>query len=181
MKSNEHFEGYAFALLELSIENKAIQKYRKQAILLMNEFEQFPKYIKILESNLLDIKLKKELLVKSFGTKIDKIIYNFLFLLMDKNKIRYVTKIFSLYVNHINKMSNIHEGIIYSRIELSSSNIKKIVTKISKQLGWQITLTNIIDEAIIAGFKIKISDIIIDWTLNNQLKQMKQTIIEGNN
>lgn len=180
MINKTHYEGYSFALLELSIKSNKMKAMKQQAEMLITVFETQPEYLKLLSSYDIDFPTKEKLLTKAFKKKIDTILYRILFILIQKNRINSIINILSLYVNQINKINQTHEGVIYSVEELSSEEILKIEKTTEKRLGHKVVLTNIIDATITAGFKIIINDIVIDATILNQLEMMKQEIIKNN-
>ena len=181
MLSKMHYEGYSFALLELARTNKKVNEFKIQAEKLIYFFKKYPLYIKLLNSYEINFSEKEKLLEKAFGNELDIIIYRLIFILIQKNKVNGIINILNSYVHQINKVNECYNGIIYSKIKLTSKEIKDIQNTTAKKLNQDITLTNEIDEKIIAGFKIIINDIVIDDTITNHLRMMKKHIIKNNN
>ncbi len=179
MISKAHYEGYSFALTEIAEQENKNQKFKEQAQLLLDVFAQEPRYLKLLGSYDISFETKEELLTQAFKKKIDPVIYKMMFILIKKNRILNIPNILKLFINEINKKHEIHKGIIYSSVKLTKNEISKIQEKTAKQLKKKITLTNIIDNKIIAGFKIIIDDVIIDATILNQLEELKNELINN--
>jgi F-type H+-transporting ATPase subunit delta len=181
MINKTHYEGYSFALLELANENNKTQVFKMQAEILINVFQQEPTYLKLLGSYDIDFEVKEKLLNDVFKNKLDTVIHRMLLILIKKNKINSIVNILNLYINEINRIDKTYKGIIYSSDKLTSKEVLAIEEKTAKQLKHEVSLRNVIDKAIIAGFKIIINDIVIDATIINQLKMMKQEIIKNDN
>jgi len=75
-----------------------------------------------------------------------------------------------------------HKGIVpvtlISATTLSKESKDKILSKI--KISGQIELTELIDEKLIGGFVVRIGDIQIDASVNNQLKKLKLDLITNN-
>lgn len=179
MISKSHYEGYSFALTEIANQENKNQEFKEQAQLLLDLFAKEPKYLKLLGSYDITFKTKEKLLKEAFTNKIDPVIYKMLFILIKKNRIFNIQNILKLFINEINKKHEIHKGIIYSSKQLTNDEIHKIQEKTAKKLNKKIILTNIIDRNIIAGFKIIIDDVVIDATILNQLKELKNELINN--
>jgi F-type H+-transporting ATPase subunit delta len=80
------------------------------------------------------------------------------------------------------KLVKDHKGIVpvtlISASALTKESKDKILSKI--KVSGQIELTEVIDANLIGGFVVRIGDIQIDASVNNQLKKLKLDLITNN-
>lgn len=69
-------------------------------------------------------------------------------------------------------------GLIYSVTPLTSEQIAALTAVLTTHLGHPITLTNVLDERLIGGFRIDIHGKIFDASLLNQLSTLKQRLLK---
>lgn len=68
-------------------------------------------------------------------------------------------------------------ALISAPIKLSSTQLKSVQSILSTQLKREIRVKANVDSSIIAGFKINVAGKIIDATVNQRLKALKEKII----
>ena len=71
---------------------------------------------------------------------------------------------------------NIKNGVVYTTLNLTDSQIKAMEEKVSSILNANVTLTNKLDSSLIGGFKIQVEDYILDDSIKNQLYKLKESI-----
>ena len=105
-------------------------------------------------------------------------ILNFLKLLVDKSRFNLSIDIFKEFNSLANDYRGIKEGILYVATSLDEAKVKAIEAKITKKIGKNVELTQIVDESLIGGFKVVISDLVIDNSIKNKLESLKNDLVE---
>ncbi len=175
----ENIKGYALALLDLAIEEKKLDKYKKEIIIIMEVLKENPTYLKILESKNIDQVKKLDLATKTFQKITEKSLKNYILLLIEKNKINILLASFEKFISFVNDKNNIFEGVVYSVVKLKPSEIKTIENKTSKTLGYKVVLKNKIDVHLISGIKVLVNGEVIDNSIETQIELLKQQLLEG--
>ena len=175
------YSHYADALLSLAKEEKKVLEYKLALIDIedyLNTHDEVKKYI---ESYFINFDSKVEiidLIAKEF--QLDNLA-NFIKVIVKKHRFLIFDKIVKEYIEIANLELNILEGYVYSTIELSSEDMKKLERAISNKLHQEVELKNRIDESLIGGVKIVISDHVYDGSLKAKLQSLKLSLKERRN
>lgn len=172
------YKSYAVALFELANEAKQLEFYQEETKAISNILKDNKEFIELLNNQFVNKDDKKELLDKVFKNKIDNMILNFLKLLVDKQRFNLTMEIFKEFNSLANEYRGIEEGILYSASKLNEDKIKAIEAKIAKKINKKVELTLMIDESLIGGFKVVISDLVIDNSIKNKLESLKNDLVE---
>lgn len=165
---------YVQALYEISVEKKTTEIYYKNSKVLLELIKINPKLINFLSDNQVKLEEKKDLVNKIIK---DTTYRKFLYVLIETEKIIGLKMVLKKFINRINKIKGIVEGIIYTTDLLDVDSIKKIEKVMSKKLDKNVQLLNISDKKIIGGIKIDIDGQVWDSTLENQIKKLAKELI----
>ncbi len=178
--SNETAERYARALFQLASESSEIQKIETDLnnfLNLYNSSNEFRNFIKnpthTTENQFKAINILSDQLDFSKSLK------NFLFLLIVKRRIFFVTKIVNSYLSLCFKERGEVKASLVSSKDLSSNEINKISEELSKSMGSTVKFDYSVDESLIGGLKIQLGSFMIDSSIKNKLKKYKQIMIEN--
>ena len=119
---------------------------------------------------------KLEILKEVFENKINQKLYDFLKILVEKNRISLINEIYESYTQTINSENNIQTVEVTSAIELDNSYKDKIINKLKEKTKKEIQAEWITDKSIIAGLIIKIGDTVIDSSLKNKIDKLKKQL-----
>ncbi|MDY4788542.1 MAG: ATP synthase F1 subunit delta [Bacilli bacterium] len=166
---------YALALFELAKENNQVASYK-------DELNDFASYLTIdlktfLTHYSVSLKDKKALMAQIFKDNLSSDVYNFLCLLLDKQRFNSIEEIIKEYNSAANEYLNIEEGIIYTASEISEQTLIKIENKVSQLLGKKTILKIKEDKTLIGGFKIVVCDTVIDNSLKNKLDSLRDELL----
>jgi F-type H+-transporting ATPase subunit delta len=168
---------YAEALLKLSIDENNIDKSLLNLKNIVEVYNNNLELKKFLNSPKIKIIDKKEVIKKIFNSDFEKTVINFILLLLDKGRIKFLPTILEEYIKLINIFKNDLEIIIISAIKLSNEQIKRIELKIKKHFNTtSINSKTKIDKSLIGGVKIIIGDKIYDYSIKYQLENLKNNL-----
>ncbi len=171
---------YANALFELSQEDQNIEKVYDDLIFTDETIKTNENLAQFLFSPVIKKEDKKEVINKLFSMHICKTTLDFLFLLVDSDRIDVIADILNQFSSSYNASKNIVKPLIKSAVELNPEQKKAVEYKLQSKLNKKIEPEYIIDEDIIGGLVIAIEDKTIDCSLKNKFDNMQKHLIKGN-
>lgn len=113
-------------------------------------------------------------MVRSMG--VDKIMGNFLNLLVEKKRAEILPEIAEEFQAMVDDEKNISHGQVISAIELSAELQANVQTTLEKLTGKKVKLTTSVDPSIIGGIIAKVGDLVLDGSIKTQLAGLKDSI-----
>ena len=114
---------------------------------------------------------------QSFKGNVDQYVLNFLKLLVQSRRIRYIDDIIKSYINLSNQYLGIEEGTIYTPYKLTDQQIQDIEKAISQKENKKVTLKVSIDPSLLGGIKVQIANRIYDGTIKNKVEMLKKELL----
>ena len=174
---NELTSRYALALFSLKRdENKLLESQLevKELRKLIKENEEF---VSLLASHNLDLESRLSIVEKVFAS-IDEEIKNFIKIIVENNRAKYLLQIFDDFNSLVNEYRGVKEGLVYSAMPLSDKEIDHISKSISEVEKMPIELKNKVDPTLIGGIKVVINDHVYDGSIKHQIEDMKLTLLK---
>ena len=177
--SNEASERYALALFELSSEKSETNEIENNALLILEVCNKNPEFINFLKDPTYQLEVQSEIFTElSKIMKINKTLRNFLQLIIQKRRIYFLDKILKNFIKLSSKRKGNIDAILVSSKDLSQEQKNKINQEISKAIKSNVDFTYKTDKNLISGVKIQIGSLLIDTSVSNKLKRIKQSMIE---
>ena len=168
---------YANAILEFA-DDKRLTKEQ-----ILSEFSDVVKSIdassdikRVMYSPVISSGEKKLVLEKMFEGRVDRVIINFLKLLVDKSRFSMLQTIFNECKAYVNKMNNLLALNITSAIELNDNEKAMVKVKLEKVLNKEIELSWSVDGNIIGGLVFEAGDNIVDCSLRKKIQEINKEI-----
>ena len=184
MSSNVSFlnsttERYALALYEISKENSELDKVEKEANSLKELIKNNSDFKNMIVNPIIEKEKKSEILLKISNTfEFTKTFKNFLGLLSSKRRLFFLTKIIDNFLRLVSKNKGEIEAKLISSKKLKIEDIELIQKDLSKYLNSKIKIKYEYDENLLGGFIIQVGSIMIDTTIKNKLKSLKNKMME---
>ncbi len=170
---------YAKALLELvkdnNLSNEEILNQLNDILISVQNSDDLNK---VMCSPVISTDEKKNVLIKLFSKDNNKIVVNFLQLLVDKNKFEILSSVVKEFSQEVNKMNNKLLLNVTSAIELTNSDKAMIKVKLENVLHKELRLDWYVNKDIIAGLVFEANDNIVDNSLRHQLQELSRKIIK---
>ena len=166
---------YAESLLSLAIEKDKVELYRDQIELIADSFD-MADVKAFFASSKVSKDEKKELCRNIFADSVDKYVLNFLFVLIDRNRMVNYREIFAEFRHQCNRQLDIDEGIIETARPLKEELIKELEDSLSRN-GKRVELREKINRSLISGFKISFADRIIDNSMKNKIRNLEDNLL----
>jgi len=112
--------------------------------------------------------------VASIG--VDKVMANFLNLLVEKKRADVLPDIADEYQIMVDEEKNVSHGTVVSAVELSKELQAKVQATLEKITGKKVELTASVDPSIIGGIIAKVGDLELNGSIKTQLASLKDSI-----
>lgn len=168
---------YAESLFDLAKEENKVTQYLDDIKLVGEVLDSDPQIVQFFNHVLIENDKKIQLLYQSFKGNVDQYVLNFLKLLVQSRRIRYIDDIVKSYINLSNQYLGIEEGMIYTPYELTDQQIQDIEKAISQKENKKVTLKVSIDPSLLGGIKVQIANRIYDGTIKNKVEMLKKELL----
>ena len=185
MSSNKSFstetsERYALALFELASESSQLEIVEKNINELLQIYDSNKELENFIKNPTQSFKVQLNVLNKISETmSFSKILNSFLSILVTKRRIFFLKKIILSFLKLSAKKKGELNASLVSSKNLSSDEIKKISTELSKSIGSSINFDYKMDKDLIGGLKIQVGSLMIDTSIKNKLKKYEQIMLES--
>ncbi|MCX7748868.1 MAG: F0F1 ATP synthase subunit delta [Clostridia bacterium] len=169
---------YAEALIDISGGSGAIDAYLSELQAIVEIFNRQSDFKFFLLNPEIKVEIKKEVVKKVFLGQIRPEILNFLMLLLDKGRIKFVPGILDEYTKMADKKRNILSMTVISAEPLDDLQVQEIKLKYMKSFNVSaVKVRTEIDKSLIGGVKVKIGDKVSDGSLKGRLHSLKEILI----
>lgn len=169
-------KSYCDAIFSLAQEEGKLDLYKEQLDLVAENVKQDANYRAVMAHPKISKEEKKELLVKVYGNILDPMLLNFLKLLVDKGRFRFLEEITKEYTKEYNKVNNIQVVYVKSATSLSEEEVSRLKATLEKKLNKKVDFVLSVDSDLIAGIRMKINDQIIDNSARGKLERLKESV-----
>ena len=170
-------ERYAESLFSLAIEENQLDQYLSDIKLVDDVLSSDPQFVQFFSHVLIEDDVKYQLIDKSFKGNVNTYVLNFLKLLVQKRRIKYIDEIVKSFIVLTNKHLGIEEGIIYSPYALDDKEVKDIEKAISSKENKKVTLKVINDPTLVGGVKVQINNRVYDGSIKNKVELLKKELL----
>ena len=132
-----------------------------------------------MDSPQVPIKEKKGLLGKVFGEKIEPVLLNFFFLLIDKHRIENTRDIAEVFAELVETEQGYLRARVVTAIRLPDDLAAAIEAKLAGHSGKKIILEKKTDPAVIGGVCVTLGDKILDGTVATNLNLLRKTLSQA--
>ena len=178
--STETSERYSRALYEVAKEANELEKVESD-IKAFNSFLKNNSDLKNFFNNpTQSINNQNEAInILSDKLNLSKNLKNFLFLLIEKRRIFFISKIIDSFLKLcLIKRGELKASLISSK-ELSQSELENISKDLSTTMGSTLKFDYKIDKDLIGGLKLQLGSFMIDTSIKNKLKKLEQKMLES--
>ena len=166
---------YAQAIYDLAKEDNKIDIIN-ECFIVVNKSIEDNDFMEILSSPKLTKEEKKNILTKVYG-KLDSLFLDFMYVLIDNNRINRISYIYDYYNQLIKIEHNILHIEAYSVKELTKTQIDNLRKTLSSYYnGKTLEIENIVDPKLIGGVRIECNGKTLDVTLKKSLANMKDSL-----
>lgn len=168
---------YAKAIFTIGQEQDTYEAYNDVLKGLAALYRSHPSVVDALTNPLYPMEVKEKVMSGMIASmKVDKVMGNFLSLLVQKKRAMILPEIADAYQRMVDEAKNISHGNVISAIELTDELKENVQTVLEKLTGKKVELTTSVDPTIIGGIIAKVGDLVLDGSIKTQLAGLKDSI-----
>jgi F-type H+-transporting ATPase subunit delta len=170
---------YATALFDLSLDSRNVDLIQEQLKIVKESFTTNGEFIKLLTHPKVTKDEKRDV-IKSIYSSFDRTLLNFLYVLVENERIQYLEAIYVEFDKLVNEYNKVIVVEAQSAQALTKSQIERLTGKLTIKYKHRIEINNVITPAIVGGVRLLINDEIIDNSVKSQLSNLKSHILKQN-
>ena len=168
---------YAKALFAVGLENENYEAYNEALQGVAGLYISHPEVGDALTNPLYPLDVREKVmvgLVNSIG--VDKIMGNFLNLLVQKKRAEILPEIAEAFQVLVDIEKNVSHGTVISAVALSDELQASVQAALEKLTGKKVELSTSVDPSLIGGIIAKVGDLVLDGSIRKQLAGLKDSI-----
>jgi F-type H+-transporting ATPase subunit delta len=170
---------YANSLMDISTENKSVEKVSKDMELVLSAIHSSSDLRRLLEDPIIRSEKKQSVLEEIFEKKVSQESMNFMKFIVDKHREEFLENIIEKFLELRDEQLGIINVDVKTAFEFSEDQKLKLKNKLEKIFDKQTRLKFSIDKEIIGGFVAKINDTIYNASTKHQLEQLKKEFFKS--
>lgn len=171
-------EVYATALFRLAEEKNKVGVVAEQFQMIADVFRSNRTYYLLFLNPKIQKQEKKSLLKEWLQNETDHDLLNFLYVLLDKNRMNYILEVAGHFSNIVRKKKDQTEGVLVSAVSMDEETLAEAERKVSKLVRKTVKLRNKVDPSIIGGMSIYIDGQVIDASIKNRLEAIYNGLVK---
>jgi len=163
---------YSKALFDFAEEKNQIEEIKDDMLLCAKVTEENVAFKKLLKSPIIKSNKKREIVEAIFKDKIQTITLEFFKILIKKNREEFIENIVHSYILLYKKHFGIKTAYVETAIKISEIAKQKIIKLLEKETSATIEMKEIINPALIGGFRLTIEDKQFDASIQKRIKKL---------
>ncbi|MBI5150443.1 MAG: ATP synthase F1 subunit delta [Candidatus Omnitrophica bacterium] len=170
---------YARALFELCREYRNLEPVHQDLKKIKRLLEESHELVRFLDNPVVPPAKRESILKEAFQGKVEAVTYRFLLFLEARRRSACLGAICEAF-DHLYTQAH---GIVNTRWtvhdELSRHDVHLMTEHLKKKLGLEIEAERKTDPDILGGIKVRVGDIVYDYTLRAQLRKFQQNVMSA--
>ena len=180
MITNAIARRYAKALVQIGVEESAVEKFNTELAAVNGLLEANPDLGAIFRSPAYLIEAKREILKGIIGKLgLSDTMANFLQLILDRSRLDYLPQIVGSYSAFADELSGIVRPTLSSGLPLAESQIGAIKSALEKSTGKKVVLNVQVDPKLIGGVVTMIGGTVYDGSVRTQIDRIEDILQKG--
>jgi F-type H+-transporting ATPase subunit delta len=172
MKNSRLYSRYAKALFDLASEQNLTEKVFADMQLVHHTIETNRSLALMLQSPIIKIDKKKNILKEIFSNSISELTQKYLDIISSKRRDSSIMGIASGYLDLYDEFKGIKKVVLRTAFAMKEADKERIKQLLKTQTGFTIELKEIIEPGLIGGFILTLDDKQYDASLLKQIKQL---------
>jgi F-type H+-transporting ATPase subunit delta len=170
---------YAEALIQLAQEKSQVKEWQAglKGALMAIEGHRF--LGKALYSLQIPQEVKKKILSRVFSSTLAPPLLNFLLLIVDKGRERYLKRMVIKYDEKVRELQGIIAATVTLAAPPSPESLVSLEAALSRHAGKTVTVDYTVDPSIIGGVVVKMDGRMLDWSISAHLAELKERMISA--
>lgn len=167
---------YAKAMMELADRQNLHDDINRDLYLLKDLVKSNGELTALIEHPLISSEDKKDVLEQILNGEITESVLNLVRVLADGNRLLIMPLIADYYNAILSKKRNIDTAEVITALPIDETTLERVKQKLENLFQKKVNVKSLVDEAIIAGMVIKISDKVIDGSVKTKFDNMKKQL-----
>lgn len=171
---------YAKALVELAVEQQAVDRYGEELATVNAVLGQEELLRQLLESPTLAMEKKSAMLTDLMAAlDLSEGMRKFLGLVLSKDRLGFLPQIEETYRRLADELSGVLRARITAAVALDAAQQQAIGESLAKQTGKKVALSVNVDPQLIGGVQAEIGGRLFDGSVRTQLKRIEESLTKG--
>ncbi len=171
---------YAKSLIDLSIEQNALENLKNDMMLFRKVVDENPQLEAILQNPIVPLDKKRGILSATFDSHVHEITKSFFKLIVSKGRSAILFEVSRQFIKQYNALKGILTAIVQSATPLTEESRASIIETVKRELGAnEVLINSSVDESLIGGFVIKVGDKQFDASISGSLNKLKKQFAGG--
>lgn len=180
MINNTIARRYAKALVQLGSEGGLIDRFRDELTQVEGLFSVNAELQQAFANPAFTADQKKAVMGEVIAKAgCSELVGNFLLLLVDKNRVAFLSQIVQTYATLADDYSGVIRPVIKSAFALSDAQVASIQTALEKRSGKKVVPQVMVDSSLVGGVVTQIGDTAFDSSVKTQLKRIQDILQKG--
>lgn len=171
---------YASALLDETERSHAVEETEAQLLALKEVYDRDENFRTALDHPKFSRARKSALLKRIFEKKADPAVVQFLLLLVRKNRTNLIPKIAEMYDRLADRTRGVVRVDVCSYLPLTAAQRRTLEARLVSWLGGKkVEIRATDDRRLLGGMTVRIGDSVIDGSVANRLKDLREQLLES--
>ncbi|NRF38839.1 MULTISPECIES: ATP synthase F1 subunit delta [Pedobacter] len=180
MSENKAASRYAKSLIDLSIEQNALEEIKNDMVFLEKVINDNSELEAILKNPIVPLDKKAGILENIFGAKVHKVTTAFMKLLVSKGRSSILFDTTKSFIAQYNAIKGIVTAEVTSAVELTPASRAEIIAIVKKEIGAnEVVVKEKVNDKLIGGFILKVGDKQFDASISSGLSKLKKEFTLG--
>ena len=180
MKESSIAKRYALGLIKTLSSEAEYREIKKELETFLELLHRIDEFKAGMETLLFSKSQKKEVLdALDQKLKLKKKTYQFLWTILEENRLMLLDSIIRLLEDLWFEMSGMEKLKVFSAVPLNAAQEKKLSQNLEKAFKKRIVIEKELDPALIAGIKVQRGHVFYDFSMEGNLKKLKEALVAG--
>jgi F-type H+-transporting ATPase subunit delta len=180
MSENKSASRYAKSLIDLSIEQNALEEIRNDMVLIEQVIAESSELETILENPVIPLDKKYSILEAIFNKNVHAITKSYLKLVVSKGRAAILFDTAKAFTRQYNVIKGIVTAEVSTATALTDANKAEIVAIVKREMGAkEVLIKEKLNEKLIGGFILKVGDKQFDASIAGSLNKLKKELSHG--
>lgn len=168
---------YGRAIYEIASEQNSLERTEQDLVMIVDAINGSKELKDFLNHPILSGDVKKDTIKKLFADKVQPVVLQFCYVVMDKDRFDVFPMMVDYFVALAHEGLGVEEAVVTSALPLSKTQAEQLKDKLSEMTGRKIILKQKVDQALIGGFTVQVGDRLIDGSVARQLQTLKANMM----
>lgn len=170
---------YAKALFDLDVDKEKLETRLNNFNAIQTLIKEHPQLLHFLEAPQIDLMEKEKVLKSILIDAFDATFFHFLMYLIGNERLTYLSQIALEYRLLVDKYLDIWEAKVITAVPIEPYVEEKLRKKLENFYHKKIKIDKEVDPKIIGGAILIVANEMVDWSIANRLRKIKESLLEA--